>query len=121
MIEGASDDPLTQTTLNNGDDKMTDLDYAKTMDNAFWFDVRTIRDRYEDGGQVGDVREIADRLAKYDYYRGYPLTINVRCKYEGGRLFTVTRSYDYKANKMVYSGNCKDSDAQRFLCWLLNR
>ena len=34
MIEGASDDPLTQTTLNNGDDKMINPSLISEVANS---------------------------------------------------------------------------------------
>ena len=54
MIEGASDNPLTTTTLNNGDDEMTNLyNYRKQLtlsnnyNNATRYSVAVIVNNYD--------------------------------------------------------------------------
>lgn len=99
---------------------MTDFDYAQKMDTAYWFDFLT-NDRYADGGQANDIDAIARLFIDHDCFKGYPVKIRVRCKYEGGRLFTIQRVFNYKTGKNEYIGDSKDSYAQLQLLHLLKK
>lgn len=100
---------------------MTDSDYAQTMDSAYWYDFLTNGDRYSDGGQAEDIDAIANRFLSHDCFRGYQVKIRVRCKYEGGRMFTIQRVYNQKTGKNEYVGDSKDSYAQLQLLHLLKK